>query len=1020
MKSKPLTAPDFSAFFSELWEEQTPFPWQLEFARRLCAGEAPDYVAVPTGTGKTACLDAAVFALAVQASMPFAERTQGRRIFFIVNRRVIVDEAYERAGRLCEALKNASPNSTIGRVAAVLRTLSGESDDAPLTRVQLRGGIYRDRSWASSLVHPMIICSTVDQAGSRLLFRGYGVSPQARPIHAALVAQDSLLIIDEAHISRPFIQTLHWVDKYRRHESAGAETVRLPFQFVQMTATPPNQAREDQKITLSRADHDHPVLKPRLQRAKPAQLVVEAKAKGKVRDEQMAKRLAEEAGKILVEHSPRSIAIMVNRVATARSVAEKMEKANKGRISLLIGRLRPVDREAVTEEIQQRLKTGAAVNSVEHAPLIVVSTQCLEVGADLDFDSLVTEAASLDALRQRFGRLNRGGRDIVTRAVIVLPGDQDLSLDKLDDAAPCDPIYGNAMPRTWEWLRGIAEDDVVDFGINAMSAAVDNLRKRDPEALTALLSPTKNAPVLLPAYLDCWVQTNPAPAVEPDVALFLHGPQRDTTEVQVCWRGDLPDTANKDEWADILSLCPPSTAECLPVPLHVFRDWLNTRDKFEDPSGDVADFQRVDEKKQTDEARKIDALVWRRPEETFWAGSGDNLRPGDTIVLRVQSGGWAKLGRLPSPPNDPEAAPETTLSYENVRSVDVAERATATTRRRAIFRVHSAFWPDPPAGSPAAALIDFVKNPEKEWRESEMKELLQSLLADASSAWPLDPDQRTIVEHLATRPRGRLLVERYPDNRGFVFTTRDLLPISDVNQTGDTDPDALLEASEPQELWSHTNDVLVRLKESLALLPLAHWHEALVAAATMHDWGKVDPRFQALLRGTTPFAAMASETFLAKSGFIPASSTARSAARERAELPAGFRHEMLSLQLALSPAANAFIPTDALLAVTALHLVASHHGYARPFAPVVADESPPNVHLTTDGGTMSIDGLERNSPPPHRIDSGIPDRFWQLTRVLGWWGLPYVEAVLRLADQRASEITSTRLSTPPTAALALS
>jgi len=215
MNPSSLTADDFPAFFRELWgSAYEPFPWQGEFARRLCAGQVPDYVAVPTGSGKTASLDAAVFALAVQAGVPMAGRTQGRRIFFIVNRRVIVDEAYDRAGTLCQKLRIAPPESVVGRVAAVLRQLSGDPDATPLMRAQLRGGIYRDRSWASSLLQPMIVCSTVDQTGSRLLFRGYGVSPQARPIHAALVAQDSLLIIDEAHISRPFIQTLEWVKRY--------------------------------------------------------------------------------------------------------------------------------------------------------------------------------------------------------------------------------------------------------------------------------------------------------------------------------------------------------------------------------------------------------------------------------------------------------------------------------------------------------------------------------------------------------------------------------------------------------------------------------------------------------------------------------------------------------------------------------------------------------------------------------------------------------------------------------------
>ena len=182
-----LTADDFSAFFRELWgADCDPFPWQREFAHRLCAGQAPDYVAVPTGSGKTACLDAAVFALAVQAALPKGERMQGRRIFFIVNRRVIVDEAYIRAGDLCKKLREAAPDSVAGRVSSALREISGEPKAAPLVRAQLRGGIYRDRSWAWSLLQPMIVCSTVDQAGSRLLFRGYGVSPQARPIHAAL------------------------------------------------------------------------------------------------------------------------------------------------------------------------------------------------------------------------------------------------------------------------------------------------------------------------------------------------------------------------------------------------------------------------------------------------------------------------------------------------------------------------------------------------------------------------------------------------------------------------------------------------------------------------------------------------------------------------------------------------------------------------------------------------------------------------------------------------------------------
>jgi CRISPR-associated endonuclease/helicase Cas3 len=123
---------------------------------------------------------------------------------------------------------------------------------------------------------------------------------------------------------------------------------------------------------------------------------------------------------------------------------------------------------------------------------------------------------------------------------------------------------------------------------------------------------------------------------------------------------------------------------------------------------------------------------------------------------------------------------------------------------------------------------------------------------------------------------------------------------------------------------------------------------------------------------------------------------AASQARERSGYPDGGRHELLSLRLADShPNVLAQAKDQDLVR----HLVASHHGRCRPFAPVVTDERSLTVTFDLDGQAMSASsatGLEH-------LGSGVCERFWVLTRRYGWWGLAYLEACLRLADHRASE-----------------
>ena len=228
----------------------------------------------------------------------------------------------------------------------------------------------------------------------------------------------------------------------------------------------------------------------------------------------------------------------------------------------------------------------------------MVATQTLEVGADLDFDGLVTECASLDALRQRFGRLNRTGRPIDTRGVILIRDDQ-ANPNRNDKP---DPIYGEALNKTWDWLKEVKnERGEINFGIThfdgllsgveqdaQLSLLSDSGAQVDPPSVEDMNAPSPAAPVMMPAHVDCWAQTSPIPVPSPDVSLFLHGPMEGAADVQVCWRADLnlSSTEGKGRSLESLKLCPPSSPEMLPVPIAMFRRW-SAGDGLGENTGDV-------------------------------------------------------------------------------------------------------------------------------------------------------------------------------------------------------------------------------------------------------------------------------------------------------------------------------------------------------------------------------------------------------------------------------------------------
>ena len=370
------------------------------------------------------------------------------------------------------------------------------------------------------------------------------------------------------HLSEPFRQTLAAV------RDIGGAGVRAAL----LSATPGVSAQRP--LTLAPADHAHCILKGRLEASKPAVLhVVRGTSAG------IAKAFTEAACTIAARLRERGVAVpavgvVVNRVALARDVFEALNSDDTFDAMLMIGRSRDVDRDSLVEKLAP-FKTGAETRS-EAKPLFVVATQCLEVGVDLDLDGLVTQAASFDALRQRFGRLNRAGRVVPAEGAILA-----LAADITKNAK--DPVYGERIRLTWEALNAIAEDGKVNFGIATLDERLEDVGV-DPSPLAAQ---RPDAPVVMPVYLDLWSQTSPRPAADPDIELFLHGAERTAAGVSIVWRSDisardLEDTRQCD-LDELVRLVPPRASEAVDIPLWASRTWLYRMRRDSTPSDDMSD-----------------------------------------------------------------------------------------------------------------------------------------------------------------------------------------------------------------------------------------------------------------------------------------------------------------------------------------------------------------------------------------------------------------------------------------------
>lgn len=176
----------------------------------------------------------------------------------------------------------------------------------------------------------------------------------------------------------------------------------------------------------------------------------------------------------------KSVLVASNRVDRAQALfaalSARLDAAGIS-VELLHGRFNLRDRAAKERLIREA--TGG--DSVQRRPLILVATQVVEVSLDIDLDTIYSDPAPLEALIQRFGRVNRRGRQtslapahvfcepadgqkvydpvLVQRTLAVLERVQGQGIDESAVGVWLDEIYAGEVETRWRAAFRKAADE---------------------------------------------------------------------------------------------------------------------------------------------------------------------------------------------------------------------------------------------------------------------------------------------------------------------------------------------------------------------------------------------------------------------------------------------------------------------------------------------------------------------------------------------------------------------------------
>ena len=452
-------------------------------------GDIPKTMDIPTGLGKTSVMHVWMLAL-IHAKTHKLSRVP-TRLVYIVDRRVIVDQASNEADKLRKKIESDSHyKSTIGNLN--------------ISKLRGGGGLEDNRRWMKEPHMPAIIIGTIDMIGSRILFSGYGIGRKVRSFYAGLLGQDALLVLDETHLSPAMERMLRDLEEIADVKNND----RLyPPKVLCMSAT--QHEKSDSVIRLESDDMDNGEVKTRYRSVKNIKLK-KISPQDSIADE-VSRHAVTKPGRVMV---------YVKSPKDALKISKNLEKDGIDAV-VLTGTIRGFERDKLLE----RKTYNAFFEKWGGEPAHMVATSAGEVGANFDADHMVCDATTLDSLIQRLGRLNRtGGNGRKATATLIYNGKEK-----------------GAVAETVKFL---VEQNITDGSPHALNKILGELDKND---IGRMFSPKPDMQPLTKDLLDLWSMTSiyrKYPS-RPHVRFWLRGHEdKAIPDTYVCWREDVESITN--------------------------------------------------------------------------------------------------------------------------------------------------------------------------------------------------------------------------------------------------------------------------------------------------------------------------------------------------------------------------------------------------------------------------------------------------------------------------------------------